>query len=365
METFNPKNGQIYTETTLSSVRSMVPMWKRHIRGRMLNPQAYRNTEKGSSTLRDMAMRSCCWNIHLFVPEALEDPGWHYAGMIYHHLKATDTLTFEAWTLLQQAYPNQPELNHHFRVGKLDSITSWPSIVNSLSSINSVLTQFCAYGLELNLSQLLSLTEIPTLAALIHAHPAQRNFNPLRGSGVRDWCRAVREKKAFQKLKLLYMSSIPQDGPLNSAVLENLSSFPSLALVGIERRSPFDPSTTYGQWERPGSTQEDKLSKTMCGLQYSIAEKTKRLYRYAQKVSLPETEAENTVSLALTCYADGSAHHVGDISWFIRKQVLPELHSKRPQDTQALQDGSERGTKKRKIRQGKQQDVGSLLGTFG
>lgn len=89
MKSFNRDNGQIYTETTSGVVRSMIPSWKKHSTGRRVNPKKYRYIEGGSSSLRDMALRACCWNAEIFTPEALEYPGWHYAAMIYRKLKAT------------------------------------------------------------------------------------------------------------------------------------------------------------------------------------------------------------------------------------------------------------------------------------
>ena len=88
MQTFDPNNGQIYTETAYN-VPSMTPKWKRHINGRPTNPRTYRNPVRGASPLRDMALRSCCWNVLLIMPEALEEVGWWYAGMVYRQLKET------------------------------------------------------------------------------------------------------------------------------------------------------------------------------------------------------------------------------------------------------------------------------------
>lgn len=252
-----------------------------------------------------------------------------------------------------------------------------------------MLTHFCANGINLNLSQLISLTDIPTLSALIHISPSQRQTDPIRGNSIRDWCRAVREKKAFQKLKLLYLSSIPQDGPMDSVVLDHLSSFPALALVGIERTSPrprISHSEKHGQWQRSSPTREPKLKTIVCETKISMAEKTGRLYEYACKVSSPDTEddeyrtpdvtrtsgsrlphppnPDQPVSLTLSFYAPQNAHYIGSTSWFVRRSYSPGKPSKRMLDTQDLQN-SARDTKKRKIRQRKQFDVGSLLDLFG
>ena len=88
-ESFHRDSGQVYRETTSSRATSMVPMWRKHATGRRVDPQTYKNKAKGSSTLRDMAMRSCCWNAELFTSEALHCADWHYAGQIYQRLKET------------------------------------------------------------------------------------------------------------------------------------------------------------------------------------------------------------------------------------------------------------------------------------
>jgi hypothetical protein len=110
---------------------------------------------------------------------------------------------------------------------------------------------------------------------------------------------------------------------------------------------------------------EDELSKTMWGSRYSIFEKTKRLYKYAMKVSLLETKFDNPVTLALTCAGTEPSLHQESISWFIRDRMTTERQPKRLQETQDSNTGNEKATKKRRVRQVKQQDVGSLLGMFG
>ncbi|KAF1929038.1 uncharacterized protein M421DRAFT_145087 [Didymella exigua CBS 183.55] len=413
METFNPENGQIYTETTSSSARSMVPLaFKERITGRLLDPRAARHA-RGAGSLQDMAMRVCCWNVDLFMPEALAYPGWEHAGKVYQKLKSRDALSFRAWMIFQKAYPNQPELSHHFRLEMHDVVTFWPVIIKSLGTLNtSVLTHFCANGLNLDLAELMSLTEVPTLTALIHTNSSQRETRPFRERAIRDWCRAVREKKAFPKLKVLYLSSIPDARPSDNVVLHHLSRFSALVLVGIERTIPhslISKSEIHGQWQRSSTTRERKLNTTMHDTKASITEKTRHLYKYACRVSEPQTEdayrtpdvtlrhaltcthsrpqayvaphpvqtqsdrtvhplgAELPVSLSLSCHAPQHARYVGSATWFVRKHCehcSPEEPPKRTLDSPAHQENDDRGTKKRKIRQAKQCDVGTLLDMF-
>lgn len=379
-------------------------------------------------------MRACCWNIDMFMLEALAYPGWEYAGKVYRKLKSMDALSFAAWMLFQEAYPNQPgqnsgvlqevltipradlatELRHHLRLEMHDVVTYWPSIILCLSTLNtSALAHFCANGLNLDLAKLISLTEIPTLTSLIHTNSSQRQTHPLRGNAIRDWCRVVSEKKAFPKLKLLYLSSIAGEGPSDDVVLHNLSSFPALILVGIERANPSpiaSKAERYGLWQCPSKTRELKLNKTMRDAGLSISEKTECLWKYARKISAAQTEdtrrtpdvtpphaftytqsrllthvaahtvqphsdkalfpleAEQPVLLTVSCYAPQNTRHVGSATWFVRnisKHLSLEEPPKRTLDTQDHQDKDPRGTKKRKIRQAKQHDVGALLDMFG
>lgn len=86
---YTPKNGQVFTETVSSPPRSMTARWKRHCTGRSTDPQKYKHDKVGAASLRDMALRSCCWNKHLFLPEALTVAEWPYAGMVWQRLVET------------------------------------------------------------------------------------------------------------------------------------------------------------------------------------------------------------------------------------------------------------------------------------
>lgn len=268
------------------------------------------------------------------------------------------------------------ELSHDFRLEIHDVITCWPSMVKNLSTLDTnVLTHFCANGLTLDLAKLISLTAISTLRALVHSNPAQRQTYPLPGNAIRDWCRAVAEKNAFPNLKLLYLSAILDYRPTDSSILGHLSSFPALALVGIERSAshlPINNSDTCGQWQRSTADRERKLNTTMHDTQTTIAKKTKALYRYACRASKPEKEdadgtsvVEGSILLTLSCYASRSMRDAGTATWFIRRHYAPVELPKRPLDVLDHRNDGDRGTKKRKIRPTKQCDVGTLLDSFG
>lgn len=339
----------------------------------------------------------CCWSISLFIPEALAYPGWEYAKKIYRELKSRDALSFEAWRLFQEAFPDQPgqycgnlipyydkcpaadnsvELRHHFRLEMHDVITCWSFLVKNLSTLDTnVLTHFCANGLTLDLAKLISLTAIPTLTALIHVNSSQRQTHPLTGIAIRDWCRAVAEKNAFPKLKLLYLGSILDNWPPDSSLLGHLSSFPALALVGVERAtSPpmIDVSGPCGQWQRSSAEREHELSETMHDTQTTIAEKAKALYKHACKASklkLEDTsgvpDIEPPIRLILSCYASRTTRDACTTTWFVRRHYAPERPPKRLLDAPNDTNSGDRGSKMRKIRKAKHCDMGTLLDSFG
>jgi hypothetical protein len=275
-------------------------------------------------------------------------------------------LTFTAWTIFYQAYPNQPELSHRFRVGPKESTTQWPSIVESLKVFEgSVLTNFCAYGIDLNLSHLMSLTDIPTLATLLmFPRTAWKSIEGLTARDFRDWGRAVQEKGAFKRLKLLFMCECE---PTNTEILRHLTSFPALNLVGIARASRIvDSIGDLDGWQHPATNAEDRYTATIWDLsRFTIAQQAEKLYGYTDKMSLPEREDRTTITLSMTCGMGGISLQNGKTTWFVRDPDSTEIQLKRSAETQTPQDGSNHTMKKRKVRQGKQKDIGSLLGTFG
>ena len=89
MEAFDETTGQVYREEISARVTSMVPTWMYQARNKSVDPSMYRHCRNGASSLQEMALRSCAWNAHLFMPETLQYAGWHYANKVYKHLKDT------------------------------------------------------------------------------------------------------------------------------------------------------------------------------------------------------------------------------------------------------------------------------------
>jgi hypothetical protein len=191
--------------------------------------------------------------------------------------------------------------------------------------------------------------------------------NGLSRSDFRDWTRAVHEKRAFKKLKLLFMSLMSDHGPTEADITRNLSAFPALVLTGVGHtwNFVFDTQKDHSGWVYPDLGDEDKYKRAIWDSRSSIAEKTERLYRYVKGISQRDQSLDGPVTLSFTCAARGPDPRDSMTIWFIRDPASTDLQPKRSQEVKTVRDGSGRTTKKRKVRQGMHQDVGKLLGTFG
>jgi hypothetical protein len=303
-----------------------------------------------------------------------------------------DALTFEAWTLFHQAFPAQVQLSHHFRVSREQVEMEWDSIVANLSKLDNpcVRTFFCGLGMSLDLSQLLSLTNISSLAALslvpapryghIHESDILADYNRLR-----NWCRAASEKKTLLNLKMLYLGATSKDAAQDTVLLDYLSALPALTLVGF-KRSQLDMSgaKTYGPWKwvKEDSDRYTQILKGYDETEHrSMAERVLHLYNITKDSPLPTSgvwvqpggslgellkgKGGREVRLSMTCFTVLSSR-LDDVVWYRRNNLSPSFCSKRLQEfqTTTTTDGAKKGPKKRKMRQNKQQDVGLLLGEF-
>lgn len=252
--------------------------------------------------------------------------------------------------------------------------------MDNLSNLNpSVTTLLSTPGLSLSLQHLLSLTAVPGLTALVHLLPPQPPPQPFSASDVRIWARAAQEKNALATLRVLVLSAVADDAK-DAAILHPLSSLPALTLIGISRASRARPKkhdqthrqhTDPSPWTRPNSTREQDLTAILHGhnthADRPLAERTNLLHTIASTISnTAESQGPTTLQLSLTCYGDGSLddRSATDVAWYTRRAWVAGVGEKRTLDTGCL--NSEEGVeKKRRVRQGKQQDVGAMLGLFG
>jgi hypothetical protein len=171
------------------------------------------------------------------------------ASVVWLIYVCSDTLTFRTWCLFQKAFPRDIDRHSAYRVQNRESECSLPSIVDRLAKLDSsMLTFLCIQTSDMNIDQIIALARINTLAVL--ALELGRNslalWNGERSiQTIRDWGRSVGESGSFKELRVLVLSGcnlLPR-----RSVLRNISSFPSLNLVGILGR--VDPPEEEDCWE--------------------------------------------------------------------------------------------------------------------
>lgn len=284
---------------------------------------------------------------------------------------SSSTLNFDIWKLFLQAYPHQPELSHHFRITERHSdATQIPSLLNNLAFLNgNVLTIFCASGIDLEFSHLMSLTNIPTLAALVLRSPSfqWRRKMAFTQQQIRAWCRAASEKGALARLKVLFMYDC---GEWDRDILRSLTAFPALTTLAITTLPPeptkrlLSEGETYNGWCHMQPSRSLGAILT-CEKDKSLSETIEELYNYvADTSSLLERKDFSDIRLSVLCTGTAQELWSERREWFTRNPNPTVIPSPRQQSAQSLREDSTRALKKRKVKHGKQQDVGSLLATF-
>lgn len=82
----------------------------------------------------------------------------------------------------------------------------------------------------MNFDDFKELLEIPALGGLVLEQSRRHGVSEMHTRHFSNWCRAAKERKALAHLRLLVMCDF---GIARKAVLEGVSSFPALALVGM------------------------------------------------------------------------------------------------------------------------------------
>jgi len=147
----------------------------------------------------------------------------------------SDTFSFHTWSIFQKAFPEQIDHHHQFHAFETEAWSlepvQLPSLVDRLAKLDiTMLTFLSIRNFSLTLDHLMTLTKIQTLAGLVIEQHKKDRARPMPIKIVRDWGRAALETGAFKKLRLLvfYNFCLGKD-----AVLQPLSSFPALSLVGV------------------------------------------------------------------------------------------------------------------------------------
>ncbi|OAF99570.1 uncharacterized protein CC84DRAFT_1209906 [Paraphaeosphaeria sporulosa] len=383
---FDEATGQVYEETQVP-VTSMVSAWPDKCNGRKTKPQSYRHRGLGASSLYDMAMRSCAWHINLFMPSDLQSAEWHFAHRIYEHLQKNQNLTANAWSLFQQAFPGEAELNRTYpiRIPALygQSASELPSIQQWLRLLPfSHLLLLNIQCLCLRLDDLITLTTLPNLGVLLMRFAYDKLPQELDDKAMRDWSRAVKEKGAFTQLRVVglhhHAASLP-------ATLKGLSQFPALRICTVEPQPPLASSQAAISQIASAALPFELLVDDYTGTADSDTPeavwskgnlpghvKMKMLYDLAGRMHPDQAPEDVPDSAVLSVYygAERNLAYNRYPLWFKRLgSVETEYEAgrqpKRYQDDQGGEERTGGGKKPRRLREGKQMDIGSLLGGFG
>jgi hypothetical protein len=166
----------------------------------------------------------------------------------------SESMTFNAWNIFLDAYPDQINSHQDFHVYQPDQWsyepTQLPSIIDRLSKLDTgLVTLLCVRDFSLTFDHLKAVINIPTLAAMILEQARPGGKSEISARQFLDFGRAVKEKKALRELRLLIMCDF---GIGRTVILEGVSAFVSLHLVGLQNSKTGSmsdvPPQTYGCW---------------------------------------------------------------------------------------------------------------------
>jgi hypothetical protein len=163
-------------------------------------------------------------------------------------------LTYNAWNIFSDAYPD--ELNPHQRFHIYPTRGSYEpselfSITNRLSKLDTTFVTFLSVrDFSLNFDHLKTILNISTLATLVLEQARPNGTSEISTRNFLDWARARQEKNALKSLRVFILSDFGID---RRSVCEGLAGFPVLQLVGIQNprvRSFIGiPQSTHPPWE--------------------------------------------------------------------------------------------------------------------
>ncbi|KAF2470327.1 uncharacterized protein BDR25DRAFT_33968 [Lindgomyces ingoldianus] len=414
MERYDESTGQVYTETT-TPVQSMKFQFLNKTTGWKEGLKKYRNRGPGPASLYEMALHSCAYNADRFLPETLKYCQWHYGEKIYRYLKQTDTETAMVWSIFKAAYPKEIHQNSYHVLNPnpagVRELSHGLEIMGKqlLSLSLETLSFLCVSSYHINSVHLnTDLLNFPNLAVLVLT---QKKVGTRRATGgdshmIQCWGRAVHEKRAFTRLRVLALRRFD----ISLEVLMSLSLFPALYLcnldsefITLDLRHPLKKGRQFKtQWKQIwpdrhivppvlesslGARQTDLAGRNGDGndnsnpettwqrLDFSVPQKMDILY----DIAAARLEEEHSIRIdrspvvALQYRANASHHDIWpnlkSISIWLTRSVAPDQQHAdpkgQPQDMEANtrgEDGS--GNKRRKVREGKQKDIRSLLEIF-
>lgn len=154
-----------------------------------------------------------------------------------------------------EAYPAEINAQQQFQVYPTRERPSEPTLLPSISKRlaglgTSVVTLLCIRDFSLQFEDFKQLLDIPSLGALILEQSRRNGVSEMHTRHFQDWCRAARERKTLQQLQVLVMCDF---GIGRRAVLEGVSSFPALTLIGLHNSKTWSMSdgteSGCGDWQ--------------------------------------------------------------------------------------------------------------------
>jgi hypothetical protein len=330
--------------------------------------------------------------------ETLQGLEWHYASRLYDELKKTyvgglrrspvcatantctsDTLTFNTWSIFLKAFPEHIDHDTAFRYYEEKGHASTtplqlPSMINRMAKLDaSMLTFLCVRNFTLNLEHLIALTKISTLTVLSlerASSPWGFSKETILAQDILNWGRSVRQGGGFKKLKVLVFGKFgPQDAVLNAAL-----DFPALNLVGVlgsrarhNDCSTYDSKGVYTIWHSAivDKKNEDNAASIWLDRTTTKAEKMRKHYDFSRKLSQQAATVPNSERSISMLYCRDERVEDAEVLWYHRELGDSVTQSaKRPGFADKQDDRNSDGSKKRKVREDKKRDVGSLLGSF-
>lgn len=166
-----------------------------------------------------------------------------------------EMLSFYTWRIFHEAFPGEVTLSHAFRLRErkdAPSLLQLASVASCLARLDTGLLSFVCLqsSSHVRLEHLVSLTGIPTLAALV----LESQETGIKTCGVeekarecRAWTRMVKEKGALRRLRVLVWCN---SGVEREVMLRCVSDFPALCLVGHVDSGVDKSQTSYGgEWQ--------------------------------------------------------------------------------------------------------------------
>jgi hypothetical protein len=231
-----------------------------------------------------------------------------------------------------------------------------PSVIDRLAKLDVRTLTFLSIRIsDITIDQLIALNKIETLAVLALEVGRSPHNETMSIQMIRDWGRSVGESGALKNLRVLVI-----DNYMNlqrSLVLKSIAFFPGLKLVGIYSLHPPEAEDCGEDWSLHSAPELDSKWGS-AGITKNSA--MQQLYDASFEASQDAITSGHTTYRSLSMhYTQGDKSRRADNStWFVRKAKDDRLTKRVGEDKGPIPG------KKRRLRDDKKVDMGSLLGSF-